>query len=88
MQLYLQPELVDKENLSWEPGVVGNPTYGTYKKGEQLFEAAVNTLLEMIRDYHSGKLEGAFARRQKVSPDYKNTIHCDCILLNTDSEVS
>jgi len=30
LQLYLQPELVDKETASWASGVLGDPAKGTY----------------------------------------------------------
>lgn len=57
LQLYLQPELVDKGAATWAPGVFGNPAKGTYEKGKRLFEAAVNTVVTLIQDYRSGKLE-------------------------------
>lgn len=71
LQLYLQPELVDKEAASWSPGVVGDPTKGTYEKGKQLFEAAVDAVAAMVRDYHSGKLEDSLVWRRDISPDFK-----------------
>lgn len=69
LQLYLQPELVDKEAASWAPGVHGDPTRGTYEKGKRLFEAAVNALITLIKDYHSGKLEDALVWGRDISPE-------------------
>ena len=57
LQLYLQPELVDKKNLKWAPGVLGDPSKGTRQKGERLIKASVNALLKLLRDFHSGKLD-------------------------------
>ena len=74
LQLYLQPELVDKEAVSWAPGVIGDPTKGTYEKGKRLFEAAVNVVVKYIRDYHSGKLEDSLVSRQDISPDFKKYV--------------
>jgi len=68
LQLYLQPELVDKGAVTWAPGVSGDPTKGTYEKGKRLFEAAVNTVVTLIQDYHSGKLEDALAPKRNISP--------------------
>ncbi len=74
LQLYLQPELVDKGAATWAPGVVGDPTKGTYEKGKRLFEAAVNTVVTMIQDYHSGKLEDALARKRNISPEFRKYV--------------
>ncbi len=71
LQLYLQPELVDKEAVTWAPGVSGDPTKGTYEKGKRLFEAAVNTVVTLIQDYHSGKLEDALAWKRNISPEHR-----------------
>ncbi|MEE9399674.1 MAG: creatininase family protein, partial [Dehalococcoidales bacterium] len=49
LQLYLQPDLVDKEKATWAPGALGNPAKGTYEKGRKLFEAAVNALVTALR---------------------------------------
>lgn len=74
LQLYLQPELVDKGAVTWAPGVSGDPTKGTYEKGKQLFEAAVNTVVTLIQDYHSGKLEDALAWKRNISPEHRKYI--------------
>ena len=74
LQLYLQPELVDKGTATWASGVYGDPTKGTYEKGKQLFEAAVNAVVMMIQDYHSGKLEDpwdALAWKRNISPKHE-----------------
>ena len=71
LQLYLQPELVDKGAVTWAPGVCGDPTKGTYEKGKRLFEAAVNTVVTLIQDYHSGKLEDALAPKRNISPEHR-----------------
>ena len=67
LQLYLQPELVDKEAATWVSGVHGDPTKGTYEKGKWLFEVAVNTVATLIQDYHNGKLEDILASKCNLS---------------------
>ncbi|MFC1937526.1 creatininase family protein [Chloroflexota bacterium] len=57
IQLYLQPQLVDRDAISWVRGVWGNPSTGTREKGERLIRAAVDGVISLLRDYHSGKLE-------------------------------
>ena len=68
LQLYLQPELVEKGSATWAPGVYGDPTKATYEKGKRLFEAAVNAVVTMIEGYHSGKLEEALTWKRDISP--------------------
>lgn len=74
LQLYLQPELVDKGAATWAPGVSGDPSKGTYEKGKRLFEAAVNTVVTLIQDYHSGKLEEAQTQKRNISPEDRKYI--------------
>ena len=57
MQLYLQPELVDTSAAVWAPGVLGDPSSGTRDKGEHVIEATVDSIVKLLRDYHSGKLD-------------------------------
>ncbi|MFC1939524.1 creatininase family protein [Chloroflexota bacterium] len=71
LQLYLQPEFVNKESASWVPGVQGNPEKATYEKGKKLFEAAIDTVIKCIRDYHSGTLEDTLVRRGDSNPERK-----------------
>ncbi len=72
LQLYLQPELVDKGANTWVPGVHGDPTKGTYEKGKRLFDVAVDAVVRIVRDYHSGKLEDILdISRRDISPDFK-----------------
>lgn len=66
LQLYLQPELVDMDAISWVPGVFGDPATGTREKGERLVNFAVNALVKILRDYRSGKLTSFFAYEDKV----------------------
>jgi len=70
LQLYLQPDLVDKKTASWTLGVIGDPTKATYEKGKRLFEAAVNAISRVIRDYHSGKLEDSLVYQRDISSDF------------------
>ncbi len=65
MQLYLQPELVDTDSAIWAPGVRGDPSTGTREKGERLCNAAVDGVVKILRDYHSGKLEYSLRRYGK-----------------------
>ncbi len=74
LQLYLQPELVEKGAATWAPGVYGDPTRATYEKGKRLFEAAVNAVVTMIEDYHSGKLEEAITWKRDISPEDRKYI--------------
>ena len=71
LQLYLQPELVEKEVATWARGVHGDPTKATYEKGKQLFETAVNTVVTLIQDYHRGKLEDALAPQRDIKPEHR-----------------
>ena len=66
MQLYLQPELVDMGAAVWVPGVFGDPSTATREKGERLHNAAVNALVGILRDYHSGKLEDTLVWRKEI----------------------
>lgn len=56
IQLYLQPDLVNKDAAVWVRGVLGDPSTGTREKGERLVNAAKDALVEILRDYYSGKL--------------------------------
>ena len=63
---------MDKGVATWAPGVHGDPTKGTYEKGKRLFEAAVNTVVTLIQDYHSGKLEDpwdALTWKRNINPE-------------------
>jgi creatinine amidohydrolase len=57
IQLYLQPELVDKDSLFWSKGVFGDPSKATREYGERIIKDYVNGLMKMLRDYHDGKLD-------------------------------
>lgn len=57
IQLYLQPELVNRSAAVWVRGVLGDPSTATCEKGERVVKAAVDALVKMLRDYHSGRLE-------------------------------
>ena len=70
LQLYLQPDLVDKEKATWAPGALGNPAKGSYEKGRKLFEAAVNALVTALRLYHSGKLDEDITWRKDITAEY------------------
>ncbi len=62
IQLYLQPELVDKDAAVWVRGVAGDPSTGTREKGERLVNTAVDALVKVLCDYHSGKIDLTRAR--------------------------
>lgn len=66
LQLYLQPELVDRAAANWAPGVKGNPASGSREKGEQIVNAAVDALAKLIREYHSGELEDKLVWRKEI----------------------
>ncbi|MFC1978758.1 creatininase family protein [Chloroflexota bacterium] len=57
MELLLQPTLVSSEEISWAPGVIGDPAPATRKIGEKLFKTAVDKLIKLICDYRDGNLE-------------------------------
>jgi len=66
LQLYLQPELVDTRAAVWVRGVWGDPSTGTQEKGERLVNAAVDALVKLLHDYHSGKLEARMIAGKEV----------------------
>ena len=66
LQLYLQPELVDMDTATGVPGVWGDPSTGAREKGESIVNAAVNGLVKIIRDYHSGSLEEKSVFRKEI----------------------
>jgi creatinine amidohydrolase len=61
LQLYLQPHLVDMDCAAWAPGVCGSPAVASREKGERIVNAAVDGLVRLLCDYHSGKLEDNLA---------------------------
>jgi creatinine amidohydrolase len=67
MELFLQPELVDESKAKWMPGVKGNPIAGSRSKGERLFNFIVGSLVQVLRDYHSGKLENDLVWRKEIT---------------------
>ncbi len=66
IQLYLQPELVDKSAAIWARGVLGDPSLGTREKGERIINAAIDGLAEILRDYHSSKLESSLSTHKGI----------------------
>jgi creatinine amidohydrolase len=66
LQLYLQPELVDKDAAVWVPGLWGDPSTATREKGERIFNAALEALVKILREYHSGTLEERLRWRKEV----------------------
>jgi creatinine amidohydrolase len=66
LQLYLQPELVDRGAATWAPGVWGDPSTGAREKGERIFNVAVDALVKILREYHSGILEDRLIWRKEV----------------------
>ncbi|MBW2369162.1 MAG: creatininase family protein [Deltaproteobacteria bacterium] len=65
-QLYLQPELVDKESLYWTEGVFGDPSNGTREMGEQLIKTAANDLVKVCRDFRDGKRDDGWGWTEEV----------------------
>jgi hypothetical protein len=57
MQLYLQPELVNKNAATWARGVAGDPSAGSLEKGKQLVDAAIDALSTILRDYHGNRID-------------------------------
>ena len=72
LQLYLQPELVDMNTADWTLGVSGDPTKGSREKGERIVYAAVDALVKLLRNYHSGKLEDALVWRREITTEHIN----------------
>jgi creatinine amidohydrolase/Fe(II)-dependent formamide hydrolase-like protein len=66
LQLYLQPDLVDMGAAVWAPGVYGDPSAGTREKGERIINAIVTALVQILHDYHSGKLEDRLVWRKEI----------------------
>jgi creatinine amidohydrolase len=72
IQLYLQPELVDMDAADWTLGVSGDPTKGSREKGERIVNAAVDALVKLLRNYHSGKLEDALVWGREITTENIN----------------
>jgi creatinine amidohydrolase len=70
LQLYLQPELVDMNAADWTLGVSGDPTKGSREKGERIVNTAVDALVKLLRNYHSGKLEDALVWRREITTEH------------------
>jgi creatinine amidohydrolase len=66
LQLYLQSELVHLGAAEWVPGAMGDPSSGTREKGKRLFNVVVNALINVLRDYHTGKLEDRLVWRKEI----------------------
>ncbi len=66
LQLFLQPELVDMGVAGWVPGLWGDPSTATREKGERIVNAAVEALVKILYDYHSGRLEERLKWRKEV----------------------
>jgi len=66
VQLHLQPELVEAKELAWAPGAFGDPSTATAEKGKGLIEAAVEALVLLLREYHSGKVEDRLQWRKEA----------------------
>jgi len=66
LELYLQPELVDRQAATWVPGVWGDPSTGMREKGERIINVAVSSLVKLLRDYYSGALEDKLVWRKEV----------------------
>ena len=67
MELFLQPELVEKGLARWVQGVRGDPSRASREKGEKLFNFIVSSLVQVLKDYHSGKLEERLAWRKELT---------------------
>jgi creatinine amidohydrolase len=65
-QLYLQPELVDKDSLFWTEGVFGDPSKATRERGERMIKDAVIDLVKILRDYHDDKLDDEWGWSKEV----------------------
>jgi len=66
LQLFLQPELVDKKSIKWVQGMRGNPDKASREKGEKIFSFIVKALVQVLSDFHSGKLEERFLWRKEI----------------------
>ena len=68
LQLYLQPDLVDRNAAQWAPGGMGDPSSGTRDKGERLFNIVVDALVATLKRFHDGTLEDKLEWRKEI-PD-------------------
>jgi creatinine amidohydrolase len=66
VQLHLQPDLVASQEAAWVPGAFGDPSAGTEEKGRRLVEAAVQALVQLLHEYHSGKVEAQLEWRKEA----------------------
>jgi creatinine amidohydrolase len=62
IQLYLQPDLVEKDAAIWRRGVWGDPTSANWEKGERLIKVAAASFAQMLLDFHSGALDPVVGR--------------------------
>ena len=67
LQMFLQPEHVDRAHARWVPGASGNARPASAEKGEQLFFALVDALAMLLRSIHDGSLERDLEWRENVS---------------------
>jgi len=63
---FLQPETVDLGAAAWVAGVWGDPSHGTAEKGKAIFEVIVQSLVETLKDYQSGRLEDRLVWRKQI----------------------
>lgn len=66
IRMYLRPELVNSNAAVWVRGVWGDPSTGTRDKGERLISVAVDALVKILREYHSGELDGRILSGRQV----------------------
>ena len=66
VQLHLQPEHIAAREAVWVPGAFGDPSAGTEEKGRRLVEAAVKALVQLLHEYHSGKVEDRLQWRKEA----------------------
>lgn len=65
LQLLLQPDLVEMSEAQWA-GTLGDPTTATAEKGRKFFQAAVASLMDVIRSYHAGEYEDSRVCRKII----------------------
>jgi len=65
-QYDLWADRCNMDTATWVPGVWGDPSTGAREKGESIVNAAVNGLVKIIRDYHSGSLEEKSVFRKEI----------------------
>jgi creatinine amidohydrolase len=66
LQLWLDPDRVDRARARWVPGATGDASAGSREKGERLFAALVAALADFLGTIRDGGLRRGFEDRPDI----------------------